>query len=232
MTWREIGRGVRSFLKADYRSVVATSLFHAEQLHQSTTLTWEDRYPRIFEACRGQLGDTAGRILSFGCSTGEEVVTLRRYFPRARITGAEINRRALAVCRGRRLDDRIAFVRSCADEIVPHGPFDAIVCMAVLQRTPHTVIADGRANIDGLYPFWKFRDQVEQFDSWLTTGGLLVLHHTHYAFEDLPLSARYQALSVANAGAIGPRFSADGSRRPDGPYASIFAKVAADATSH
>src|SRR5579872_1723282 len=42
--------------------------------------TTEDRYPQIFRFVRGELaGRRDLRLLSFGCSTGEEVFTLRQY---------------------------------------------------------------------------------------------------------------------------------------------------------
>ncbi|MEI4884199.1 class I SAM-dependent methyltransferase, partial [Klebsiella pneumoniae] len=81
-------------------------------------------------------GQPEVRILSFGCSTGEEVLTLRRYFPHASIVGAELNRRSLTICERLNVDDRIQFTFSRHDLIARHGPFDAVFCMAVLQRGP------------------------------------------------------------------------------------------------
>ena len=47
------------------------------------------------------------KILSYGCSTGEEVLTLRNYFPNAHIIGAEINKHSLAKCRQLPVDEKI-----------------------------------------------------------------------------------------------------------------------------
>jgi chemotaxis methyl-accepting protein methylase len=91
--------GTAVMTDAGYRSIFVLQVFNREHLHQTTALTAMDRYPRIFSACRDFFGDRQDlKILSFGCSTGEEVLTLRRYFPSAFITGAEINRRSLASC--------------------------------------------------------------------------------------------------------------------------------------
>jgi len=133
---------------ATCRSIVILKLLRAGNLHQTTALTGMDRYPAIFSACREYFGDKRDlKILSFGCSTGEEVLTLRQYFPSAFITGADINRRSLSVCRKRKVDDRIAFVYSSRDAIRALGPFDAIFCMAVLQRTPHMIQAEGTSSL-------------------------------------------------------------------------------------
>ncbi len=47
-------------------------------LYQPYGTTSDDRYPEIFKFVREQIGDGADvRILSVGCSTGEEVFSLR-----------------------------------------------------------------------------------------------------------------------------------------------------------
>ena len=61
-----------------------------------------DRYPQFFAHVAGRLAhNPAPRILSFGCSTEDEVFTLRRYFPRAELVGIDINPRAIAKCERR-----------------------------------------------------------------------------------------------------------------------------------
>lgn len=95
-------RAGQFFVDGRVRSVVLLNAFNKE-VHQTTLYTSMDRYPGIFAACQSYFaGRKELRILSYGCATGEEVVTLRRYFPRAFITGAEINRRSLAICKSGR----------------------------------------------------------------------------------------------------------------------------------
>ena len=82
----------------------ALLLAAAEGLYQPYGTTSADRYPDIFLAVRKLLeGDASVRILLFGCATGEEVFSLRRYFPEANIAGLDINPLNIAVCRFRRL---------------------------------------------------------------------------------------------------------------------------------
>jgi len=63
-----------------------------ELLFQPYSTTRADRYPVIFRFVRDALGDAPSlRLLSFGCSSGEEVWTLRRYFAAAFIKGIDID---------------------------------------------------------------------------------------------------------------------------------------------
>jgi SAM-dependent methyltransferase len=184
-----------------HRSVVRIRLTDARALHQTTPETEFDRYPDIFSACRDHYaGRDNLRILSFGCSTGEEVLTLREYFPCAQIVGAELNRRSLAICRGRAADPRVQFVLSDDLTIAGLGPYDAIFCMAVLQRWPQWVDASGQTDLRRIYPFTKFDAQVQRFDAWLKPGALLVITLSQYRFVDTSTAMRYVPLA-----GFGPR---------------------------
>ena len=97
----------------EFRAIFYMKTFKSKQVHQITPLTAMNRYPVIFSACKDYLKDKENiNILSYGCSTGEEVVTLREYFNNATIIGAEINSHSLEVCRSRNLDDKIKFIVS------------------------------------------------------------------------------------------------------------------------
>jgi len=213
---------------AEHRSTLRARLCSPRALHQTTVLTWMDRYPGIFAACRDHLGDRPGlRILSFGCSTGEEVLTLRRYFPSATIVGAEINTRSLERCRRLAVDDRIAFVASDPETVRRHGPYDAVFCMAVLQRTPHAVEARGTTDLRRLYPFEKFDRQISELDAALKGGGLLVIHHSQYLLTDASAGGHYVALDAPGQEVdFTPSFDR-ASRRMDRPptIGSVFVKM-------
>ena len=68
---------VRPAATAEGRGQLWTMIAHRRDLHQTTPWTRRDRYPELFDL-RGRLRPNAGRIFSFGCSTGEELVALRR----------------------------------------------------------------------------------------------------------------------------------------------------------
>ena len=156
-------------------------------------------------------------------------MTLRKYFPSAIITGAEINRRSLAMCRNHRIDERIAFIYSEHTEIAQRGPFDAIFCMAVLQRTPHTIIDQGITNLRYIYPFEKFDRQVAELDSLLKKGGLLTIHRTQYRFSDASVASKYVALQGGrHERDDGPKFGRNSERLTEGGPAAlgpIFVKM-------
>ena len=102
--------------------------------HRGPNRTALDRYP-VFAAAAAAAPD-ARRILSFGCSSGEECVTLAEYFPKAEIIGADINPVILLQARKHR-GDRIRFVYASDRILSGLGGFDAIFCMAVLRSAGH-----------------------------------------------------------------------------------------------
>jgi hypothetical protein len=189
----------RVIVDKDFRSLTLLQLLHPNKLHQTTPLTFMDRYPAIFSACKNYFnGKQDLKILSYGCSTGEEVLTLRKYFPDAEIIGADINKKSLAICKTLPVDSKISFLYSSHSEIKKHGPFDAIFCMAVLQRKPHDIAAKGITNLKKIYPFDKFEKQIIEFDEIIKTQGLMVIHYTQYSFEDTSLASQYKSLGYSN----------------------------------
>lgn len=192
------------------RSELITRWTRKNSVHQYNTLTWLDRYPRLFAAAQNELGDcTAPAILSFGCSSGEEVVSLCRYFPSARLVGAEINPVQLAACARLAPDPQMTFVRSTHDAIAELGPYDAIFCMAVLQRLPHEVERRGIRNIARRYPFARFSDEIKFLAHQLRPGGLLVIDHCQYRVEDVDAPLR-PVVNTMFYTAEGPRFDSSG----------------------
>lgn len=168
-----------------YRWVKLLAWFGRAGMFQPFSVTWEDRYPQIFEHVREALGERQDlRLLSFGCATGEEVFTLRRYFPAARIKGIDINSAAVATARERLAaapEPRIEFVEgsSVADEAP--GTYDAIFCMAVLR--------DGRLGsapprCDPRLRFADFERTSADLARALKPGGLLALRHSNFRFCD------------------------------------------------
>lgn len=214
----------------DYRYVVYLRLFKAGEIHQTTTLTAVNRYPEVFSSTREFFeDDNKIRILSYGCSTGEEVVTLRKYFPNAEIIGADINKNCLDQCRKKKLDSRIRFICSTDGNIRKNGPYDAIFCMAVLQREPHSHLARRTKNIKNIYEFSKFDQQLKELDRSLNENGLLIVHFTQYLVTESSISVRYKPYgNVTQEKYIAPIYDRNGdmlvgAKAPN----SIFMKVGA-----
>lgn len=194
--WRNVRLLKDLITDANSRSVFLLKLQNSGNVHQTSSVTYMNRYPHIFSACRKYLGEKNDlKILSYGCSTGEEVLTLRQYFPDAQITGAEINRRSLAVCRKLPADRKISFIYSEFSEIASRGKFDAIFCMAVFQRTPRLVEDDDIQNLRNIYPFEKFDRQLDELDKILHPQGLLIIKFAQYSFLETFVASKYKPLN-------------------------------------
>lgn len=209
------------------RSVLITKLRYTNSVHQTTPATAMNRYPMIFSACRTYLHNRTNlKILSFGCSTGEEVLTLRHYFPDATIIGAEINQYSLEIARKRCLDNKMTFINSTSEEIAKHGPYDAVFCMAVFQRTPQFIAERGIKDLSRIYPFHRFEKQICELDKCINTDGLLVIHFSQYDFADTCVAHKYQAYGSYNQDHYGPYIFGKDSKLAPVPKSrnSIFVK--------
>ena len=175
--------------------------------HQGPNRTALNRYPEIFAAAAAA-APSARRILSFGCSTGEECITLADYFPEAQIIGADINPVVLLRAMKHR-SNRIRFVYASDAILGRYGGFDAVFCMAVLRSTGH-------------YPFDSFEERALFLETLVRPGGLLVIHNSRYRFGDTARRCSYEVIPVT-----APRSSV---LLPDGvttaePDGSIFRKL-------
>jgi SAM-dependent methyltransferase len=165
-------------------------------VHQLSHATATDRYPALFGAVAGLARPSAGtprRILSFGCSSGEECATLARYFPDAEIVGADISPRVLRTARHTwRHLERVRFV-STADLFAGDESFDLVFAMSVLCRHRDTQHA---TRSDDIYPFPQFEATVGELARRVRDGGLLVIFNANYRFEDTALAAGFEPVAV------------------------------------
>ncbi len=186
-------------------------LARSDNLFQPSSETAPDRYPRIFKFVQQRLGDSAEvRILSFGCSTGEEVFSLRRYFPRAAIRGLDVNPLHIAICRGRRRaagDGQVSFAVAGSAAREPAGTYDAVFCMAVFRHRDLSFSDAHRC--DHLITFDAFERTVGGLARCLKDGGLLAIRHANFRFCDTATAERFR-----------PVFSAD--EPPFHPQAPLF----------
>jgi trans-aconitate methyltransferase len=202
-------------------------------LMQPSNVTAPDRYPETFAFVQAQLGvDSVVNILSFGCSTGEEVFSLRHYFPRAAIKGVDANPGNIAVCR-RRLksvnDANITFEAAATLAAESAAAYDAIFCMAVLR---HGELGRRRAvRSDHLLPFELFAQAVESFSRCLKPGGLLAMRHSNFRLRDAPRGVDFETVlrEVADDPAnTTPLFGPDNQFLPDAIYPdTVFRKKGA-----
>jgi 2-polyprenyl-3-methyl-5-hydroxy-6-metoxy-1,4-benzoquinol methylase len=176
-----------------YRHMMWLHWRHPANAFQPYNDTQPDRYPRIFEFVQRQLSARSDlRILSFGCSTGEEVFSLRRYFPQAAIKGIDVNAANIEVARARLARDPDAmllfeYVDSTTAEAA--AVYDAIFCMAVLRHGDLGL--PGVTRCDHLVSFADFATMVADFSRCLKPGGLLVIRHSNFRLCDTPTSAAF-----------------------------------------
>ena len=183
-----------------------------ESLFQPFSTTRADRYPVIFRFVRNALGDAPShRLLSFGCSTGEEPLTLRRYFAVSFIKGIDISARNITVCEKRRArasDAAMAFAAASSTANEEFAFYDAIFCMAVLR---HGDLADA-ARCDPLLRFDDFERTVGDFARCLKPGGLLVLRHCNFRFCDATASRGFETVLRTPPNPRTPLFGRDNLR--------------------
>lgn len=182
------GRWLHRQLSPELRALERLRREHPGVLFQPYGTTSEDRYPRLFDALAERLAHLpAPRILSFGCSTGEEVRALRARLPNARITGIDLNPRSLAIARKK--DGNPLSQYRLAGRPEDDDRFDAVLAMAVFR---HGVLeAERPMDCSAVLPFARFAEGVAMLDARLDPGGWLALYNSHFRFADTPTAAGY-----------------------------------------
>lgn len=217
---------------ADDRSVALLRLLRPHGLFQPYRTTGANRYPELFRLVRELIGDGADRrILSFGCSTGEEVFSLRSYFPTAAIKGIDINRRSIRLCRERlaRLggDPKLSFACASSAAGEEAGAYDAVFAMAVFR---HGDLSFGPPRCDHRLRFAAFEEAVAHLARSLKPGGLLVIRHANFRFGDTKVAAGFHQVHAIAADPARPDSSplygpdhcrTAETRRDDGVYRKL-----------
>jgi len=178
--WVEALDQLRLMLTAEGRSQLWTSVRYRAEVHQTSSYTEEDRYPQLFDKA-AEVCPHPRRVLSFGCSTGEELLALRKRFPSAQIVGVDINGRSRRIAIRRTKSDPLMSVVS-PNELA--GSFDIIFALAVLQREPVKNEEVSRSDLSELYPFSRFNGTVSRLAALLRPEGILCVAKSHYRVED------------------------------------------------
>lgn len=166
-------------------------------LFQPFATTQMNRYPGLFGLAREILGDGPHiSLLSFGCSTGEEVLSLRHYFQQATIKGIDINPRNIARCRRtlrRQPDAGLSFTVAGSARGEAAESFDAIFCMAVFR---HGELGGFPDRCDGLLRFVQFEQAVTELTACLKPGGLLFIGNANFRFTDTDIAWGFELLRL------------------------------------
>ncbi len=211
------------------RNTALLSLRPPKGLFQPYGTTSVERYPDIFQQVRELAGDGAGmRILSFGCSTGEEVFSLRRYFPNATLAGIDINPFNIAVCRFRRVkarEKRMSFAVAGSTAGEANASYDAILAMAVFRHGELNT-SPPPAKTGALIRFADFEQSVADLGRVLKPGGLLVIQHAMFRFCDTSAAKEFETVFGVKRDEPAPLYGRDDCLLPDAEYPDVvFRKI-------
>jgi hypothetical protein len=186
---------------------------------QKLTNTAPNRYPGIFRTMRARIAETRGpdlgggelRILSFGCSAGFEMLSLRAYFPDATIFGCDQSPDALDRARRNLREDAGIVFYSTPEAVAAFGPYDMILAMSVLCQYPASSKVE---RLDKLFPFEIYEGLAGQLVTQLRPGGLISIFNANYLVRSLPEAGLLTPLRspLIHTNGFVDKFAPDGSR--------------------
>jgi SAM-dependent methyltransferase len=191
-------RNIRSLLSSKERAIRKLQRNSAEHLLQPSPTTKVDRHPALFTFVQKRLAAKGEvRILSFGCSTGEEPLSLASYLPDAIIDAVDINPRSIAIARRRAKEQGINSINFRVDDRPPASSecYDAVFCLSVLREG--RLDADQPDKCTDIFPFSKFEATVAALDRNIRPGGVLLIWGSNFHFAHTAIANRYCALKVA-----------------------------------
>lgn len=188
---------IGSITDGGYRRQFLTKLLYKKHFHQTSYFTEPNRYPDLFQICKAYLKDIPEpKILSFGCSTGEEVFSLCEYVPKATIVGTDISLWCLNECRKKKHDKNKIFIHSLSRKFERMNNFDAIFCLAVFQHPENR--HDETIQYSSKYSFDQFEKELTLLDKKLKTGGVIFIDQCDFDFLETKIAENYCPLRMVN----------------------------------
>jgi SAM-dependent methyltransferase len=195
---KALQKGRRALGRERSKTVAGAPQFIPGQF-QTYSYTLPDRYPWLFQfAAESLVKSTDLRLLSFGCSRGDEVFALRKYFPTAFIKGIDIDPGNVAYCQSRmplELPPTMSFATARGVEAEADASFEAVFCLAVLCRGDLTA-TNAQSSSPG-FLFEHFEIIVADLARCVKPGGLLFLLTTNFRFCDTATAAYFDTVLEA-----------------------------------
>lgn len=155
---------------------------------QYRTTTFPRREEDLFLSALARLRATKPgkrlRVLSFGCSIGDEVASLASIFENSDVFGCDVDEAALAAAH-RSVGHFATIVRSDLPTLMRQGPFDFIAACSVLCLNPRP------KDFSTVFPAARFDEALSHLDALLDTGGILGITNASYRFLTSPVADRY-----------------------------------------
>lgn len=146
---------------------------------QASHMTKLNRFPKIFESAK-RLQPNAKRILSFGCSTGEECITLAELFPDAEIVGIDIDYHSIRHARKNNKCDRIHF----HTDLGATGQYDLALCLMVFFCLEQPV------------PLERVTANLKKIDKHLNQDALLMVYTSDHDPALIEEIGKYEPVNV------------------------------------
>jgi len=178
------------------REAAVAIITRPKNLFQPYTTTSANRYPEELAVVAGSLATDQPSILSFGCSTGEELLSLRATFPSAAIHGIDVNPLAVRKARRRVAGDAATTVSRGGE--APDGEYDLVLALAVFR---HAALNDAPPSCAGVLAFADFERTVTGLAHAVRPGGLLVIRHANFRFTDTAVAGDFEAVRTGFASA-------------------------------
>jgi len=182
----------RFLASSDNRLAWWLDLHRPAGLFQPFGETRPNRYPKLFDHLADALaGRPCLRLLSFGCSRGDEVFSLADRFPHATIRGIDIAATRIKASqrrwRLRGAPTQISFHHAASTADEPTAQYDAVCALAVFR---HGRLMARPADCRPWLNFAAFDHAVQDLLRILKPGGLLAIRHANFRVSDSSIATQ------------------------------------------
>jgi len=162
-----------------------------KNIFQEASTTEYNRHPDLFKFLEQEYKNNKIKILSFGCSSGEECVSIKSYLPNAKILGIDINKKNIEKAKKNNNHKDISYEYCEPHDLIKLDQFDVILAISVLCKHPEAEYVN---NLKKIYPFNRYENMIKKLDSLIKKDGLLIIRGSNYIFRDTETSNNYRVI--------------------------------------